>query len=236
MVKTITFINEKGGVGKTSICFNAAWELSSQGKRVLMVDVDGQKANLTFFAGVEREDGMKTLIDVLKCGMPLKEAVKVVKENLDLLPANASVADIGMDSKISRFRNELKGIRDEYDYVFIDVTPSPGWSHYLSLSVSDYAVVIMLPDIASLEGNSGILESIAEIQETTNTKLGRKVQEVADRMAGDAETTLFDTKIPQAVSLSECVAAHQGITDYDPGSKAAEAVKDFVKELERRTS
>ena len=62
------------------------------------------------------------------------------------------------------------------------------------------------------------------------------MQEVADRMAGDAETTLFDTKIPQAVSLSECVAAHQGITDYDPGSKAAEAVKDFVKELERRTS
>lgn len=252
MVKTITFINEKGGVGKTSICFNAAWELSSQGKRVLMVDVDGQKANLTFFAGVEREDGMKTLIDVLKCGMPLREAVKVVKENLALLPANASVADIGMDSKISRFRNELKGIRDEYDYVFIDVTPSPGWSHYLSLSVSDYAVVIMLPDIASLEGNSGILESIAEIQETTNTilkiagilfnrnndrtNLGRKVQEVAERMAGDAETTLFDTKIPQAVSLSECVAAHQGITDYDPGSKAAEAVKDFVKELERRTS
>lgn len=252
MVKTITFINEKGGVGKTSICFNAAWELSSQGKRVLMVDVDGQKANLTFFTGIEREENMKTLIDVLKGGMPLKDAVKTIKENLDLLPANASVGDIGMDSKISRFRSELKGIRDEYDYVFIDVTPSPGWSHYLSLSVSDYAVVIMLPDIASLEGNSGILESIAEIQETTNTKLkiagllfnrnndrtnlGRQVQEVAERMAGDAETTVFDIKIPQAVSLSECVAAHQGITDYDAGSKAAEAVKDFVKELERRTS
>jgi chromosome partitioning protein len=251
MAKTITFINEKGGVGKTSICFNAAWELSNQGKRVLMVDVDGQKANLTFFTGIERKNGIKTLIDVLKDGISLKEAVKAVKENLDLIPANAAVGDIGMDSKISRFRSELKGIRDEYDYIFIDVTPSPGWSHYLTLSVSDYAVVIMLPDIASLEGNAGIIESIAEVQDTTNTKLkiagflfnrnndrtnlGRQVQEVADRMAGDVETTLFDAKIPQAVSLSECVAMHQGITDYDAGSKAAEAVKEFVKELERRT-
>ena len=119
----------------------------------------------------------------------------------------------------------------------------------MSLSVSDFAVVIMLPDIASLEGNSGILESISEIQETTNeklqiagilfnrsndrTNLGKQVQEVAKRMADGAETTIFESKIPQAVSLSECVAAHIGITEYDPGSRAAGSVKDFVAELER---
>lgn len=252
MAKIITFINEKGGVGKTSVCFNTAWELSNQGKRILMIDIDGQKANLTFFTGIERTSTMKTLIDVLKGGITLQDAVINIKENLYILPANAAVADIGMDSKISRFRNELKMIKDEYDYVFIDVTPSPGWSHYLSLSVSDYTVVIMLPDIASLEGNSGILESISEIQETTNTKLqitgilfnrnndrtniGKQVQEVAGRMATGVETTIFDTKIPQAVSLSECVAVHLGITEYDPGSKAAESIKCFARELEKRIS
>ena len=172
-----------------------------------------------------------------------------VKENLDLVPANMSVSELGMDSKISKFRSELKAAKDKYDYIFIDVNPSPGWGHYLSLSVSDFAVVIMLPDIASLEGNSGILESIAEIQETTNTKLqiagilfnrsndrtnlGKQVQEVAERMASSVGTKIFDTKLPQAVSLSECVASHMGITEYDPGSRAAEAVKDFVAELER---
>ena len=50
--KIITFINEKGGVGKTSVCFNIAWELSCRAKKILMIDMDGQKANLTFFAGV----------------------------------------------------------------------------------------------------------------------------------------------------------------------------------------
>ena len=242
--KVVTYINEKGGVGKTSVCYNTAWELASQGKKILMIDVDGQKANLTFFSGVPRTDRMKTIVDVLKGGISLEDAAVPVKDNLDM-----TVAEIGMDAKISRFRSELKTVKDRYDYVFVDVNPSPGWGHYLSLSVSDYAVVIMLPDIASLEGNSGILESISEIQETTNTKLkiagilfnrsndrtnlGKQVQEVAERMATSAETTIFETKIPQAVSLSECVAAHVGITEYDPGSRAAESVKDFVAELER---
>lgn len=247
--KVITFINEKGGVGKTSVCFNSAWELASRGKRILMIDMDGQKANLTFFSGVQRSDSMKTIVDVLKSGTSLNSVTTPVKENLDLVPANMSVSELGMDSKISKFRSELKAAKDKYDYIFIDVNPSPGWGHYLSLSVSDFAVVIMLPDIASLEGNSGILESIAEIQETTNTKLqiagilfnrsndrtnlGKQVQEVAERMASSVGTKIFDTKLPQAVSLSECVASHMGITEYDPGSRAAEAVKDFVAELER---
>lgn len=54
--KIITFINEKGGVGKTSVCFNSAWELSGLGKKILMIDMDGQKANLTFFSGVQHKD------------------------------------------------------------------------------------------------------------------------------------------------------------------------------------
>lgn len=252
MAKIITFINEKGGVGKTSICFNTAWELSNQGRKILMIDIDGQNANLTFFTGIDRTGEIKTLIDVLKNGASLKESVTPVKENLDILPANTAVASIGMDAKVSRFRSELKTIKNVYDYIFIDVNPSPGWGHYLSLSVSDYAVVVMLPDIASLEGNSGILESIMDIQETNNTRLqiagilfnrnsdrtnlGRQVQEIAEQMAQNAETKVFENKIPQAISLSECVAVHQGVTDYDSGSKAAEAIREFAKELEREIS
>lgn len=247
--KVITYINEKGGVGKTSVCFNLAWEFASHGKKILMIDMDGQKANLTFFSGIQKPDGMKTIIDVLKSSTSLENAAIPVKEGLDLIPATIAVAELGMDAKISKLRSELKVVNDRYDYIFIDVSPAPGWGHYLSLSVSDYAVVIMLPDIASLEGNAGILESIAEIQETTNTKLqiagilfnrsndrtnlGRQVQEVAERMAAGAGTRIFSTKIPQAISLSECVAAHIGITEYDSGSRAAEAIKAFANELER---
>lgn len=246
----MTYINEKGGVGKTSICYNTAWQLASEGTRILMIDIDGQKANLTFFSGVDKLTGMKTMIDVLKNGCSLENAAVKVKDNLWIVPADAAVSDIGMDAKVSRFRRELQKVEELYDYIFIDVTPSPGWSHYLSLSVSDYAIVIMLPDIASLEGNSGILESIQEIQETTNstleiagilfnrnndrTTLSHRVREVVERMADDAGTVIFKSKIPQAISLSECVAAHVGITDYDSGSKAAEAIIAFSKELKMK--
>ena len=246
----MTYINEKGGVGKTSICYNTAWQLASEGTRILMIDIDGQKANLTFFSGVDKPNGMKTMIDVLKNGCSLESAAVQVKDNLWIVPADAAVSDIGMDAKVSRFRKELQEVDELYDYIFIDVTPSPGWSHYLSLSVSDYAIVIMLPDIASLEGNSGILESIQEIQETTNSKLeiagilfnrnndrttlSHRVREVVETMADDAGTVIFRSKIPQAISLSECVAAHVGITDYDSGSKAAEAIIAFSRELKTK--
>lgn len=247
--KILTFINEKGGVGKTSVAFNSAWEFANRGRKVLMLDFDGQKANMSFFLGVKSE-GMKTIADVLKSGVDIQDAIFSVKENLDLVPANVSVSDLGMDAKISKLRAALKTIQDQYDYIFIDVNPSPGWAHYLSLSVSDYAVVVMLPDVASLEGNNGIIESIMEIQETTNTKLQiagivfnrhdnrpsltKQVQEVAEIMASNADTILFDTKIPQAVALSECVAMHEGITSYDKSCKAAKAVMDFVDELKER--
>ena len=246
----MTYINEKGGVGKTSICYNTAWQLASEGTRILMIDIDGQKANLTFFSGVDKPNGMKTMIDVLKNGCSLESAAVQVKDNLWIVPADAAVSDIGMDAKVSRFRKELQEVDELYDYIFIDVTPSPGWSHYLSLSVSDYAIVIMLPDIAPLEGNSGILESIQEIQETTNSKLeiagilfnrnndrttlSHRVREVVETMADDAGTVIFRSKIPQAISLSECVAAHVGITDYDSGSKAAEAIIAFSRELKTK--
>lgn len=247
--KILTFINEKGGVGKTSVAFNSAWELANRGKKVLILDFDGQKANMSFFLGIQNAQ-VKTIADVLKSGVDIHDAILQVKENLDVVPANVSVSDLGMDAKISKLRVSLKGIQNQYDYIFIDVNPSPGWAHYLSLSVSDFAVVVMLPDVASLEGNNGILESIMEIQETTNTRLQiagilfnrhdsrpsltRQVQEVAEMMASNAETKLFKTKIPQAVALSECVAMHEGITSYDKSSKAAKAVMEFVDELEMR--
>ena len=247
MAKIITYINEKGGVGKTSACFNTAWVLASQGKKILMIDMDGQKSNLTFFAGIEKEDSLLTIMDVLKNGRNILEIATEITSNLWIVPADSTASNMGMDIKVTGFRKELERVRQHFDYIFIDVNPTPGWGHYLALSVCDYAVVVMLPDIASLEGNSGILESIEEIQGTTNnklkiagflfnrnnaTKLSRRVNDIANGMAEIYNTTVFQTKIPQGVSLGECVASHMGVTEYDPSSKPAEAIKEFAAELE----
>ena len=250
MAVKITFINEKGGVGKTSSCFNSAWELSSRGKKILMIDMDGQKANLTFFTGADAAiPNMKTMAEVFKGDTSIGEIIHNVRENLDLVPANANMSGLGMEAKVIKFRKSIAEIEDNYDYIFIDVNPAPGWSHYLSLSVSDLAVVVMLPDIASLEGNRGILETIEEIRGTTNpalrilgflfnknncrTVLAKQVTDAAAAMAAQADTRIFDTKIRSAVVLSENVLAHTGVTEYAKRSSAAEDFISFCDEIER---
>lgn len=251
MAEIITFINEKGGVGKTSACFNSAWELSRRGRRILMIDMDGQKANLTFFTGTDSDgEDMKTMADVFKGDVSIGDTIRNIKENLDIIPADSSMSNLGMEAKVVKFRKSLSEITDRYDYIFIDVNPAPGWSHYLSLSVSDHAVVVMLPDIASLEGNKGILETIEEIKGTTNpnlnilgflfnknnnrTVLAKQVTDAAENMAAVAGSSVFETKIRNTVTLSENVIAHTGVTEYAPASPAADDFNDFANELERR--
>ena len=229
----ITFINEKGGVGKTSVCFNVAWELSKRGLKILMIDMDGQKANLSFFAGVNKDSEISTMLDVFKKN--------------DIVPADSGVANLDMSAKVSKFRKELETVRASYDFIFIDVNPAPGWGHYLSLSISDYAVVVMLPDIASLEGNKGILETIEEIQETNNsqlkilgivfnknndrTVLARQVADVAKKISVQHQTKIFETKIRNSVIMSENLISHQGVTDYAPSSAVAEDLRNLTDEI-----
>lgn len=247
MAKIITFINEKGGVGKTSTCFNSAWELATTGKRVLCVDLDGQNANLTFFAGINKDSPLVGMIDVLKNGVSIKKAIVGVRPGLDIVPAGAEVVNLDMTAKLTRFKKATADVADDYDYVFIDVPPQPGWGHYLSLSVSDYAVIVMLPDIASLEGNKGVIDSIEEIQATSNdklkilgflfnknesrTRLSQQVAQAAEGMATHFKTRIFDTKIRNTVVLGENLVSHKGVTEYAPKSPAADDVRDFVAEL-----
>ena len=250
MANRIVFINEKGGVGKTSACFNASWELAKRGKKVLMVDMDGQRANLSFFCGIDKTQDIHTLDSVFKGENTMNDVIVNVRENLYIIPADNTMVNIGMEAKVSTFRRALNGISDDYDYIMIDVNPSTGWSHYLSLSVADYAVVVMLPDIASLEGNDGVFDSIDEIRETTNDKLkvlgilfnkcssrtvlARQVIEVARAMAENADSSLFDSKIRNAIVLSENISQNVGITDYAPKSDAAGDIRNFADEIERR--
>ena len=247
MSRVITFINEKGGVGKSSVCFNTAWELANKGKHVLIMDLDGQKANISFFLGVNK-DNIITMADVFKHDIDINSCIVNIKQNLDIIPANSSVASLDMSAKVSKLRKAIKDIHNNYDFIFIDVNPAPGWSHYLSLSVSDFAIIVMLPDIASLEGNRGILDTIDEIQQTNNpnlkilgflfnkynsrTILSEQVSSIATTMATNVNSRIFKSKIRQSVLLSENILKYEGITDYHLKSTPAIDYLRFVKEFE----
>ena len=246
--KIITFINEKGGIGKTSTCFNVAWELSNR-KKILMLDMDGQRANLTYFCGIQKPDDLITVADVLKKGKYINDSIQNVKDGLDIIPANVDVADISQTVKVRKMKEVVKEIADEYDYIFIDVSPSPDWRHYLALSVSNYALIIMLPDMTSLESNNGILESVDEVKETTNpnlkvlgivfnrnenrTNMSKQVKEISDIFAEKMNTKVFKSKIRNAVALGEVAYVHVGVTEYDPKAAVAEDIRNLVEEIEK---
>ncbi len=248
MGKTITFINEKGGIGKTSCCFNIAWELSLK-KKILMIDLDGQRANLTYFCGIKKPADLLTIFDVLRKGKDIHEVILPVKDNLDLVPATVDVSSLDQSAKVSMMKKVIREIAPEYDYILIDVSPSPNWGQFLALSSSDFAIVPMLPDITSLEADNGIIETVEEVKDSSNSKLvvlgllfnrndnrtnlSKQVKMMAARMADRLNTKVFDTKIRNAVSMGENVYYHIGITEYDSRSAVAGDIRALVEEIER---
>ena len=246
MSQIITFINEKGGVGKSSVCFNTAWELANQEENILIMDLDSQKANISFFTGINK-DNINTIADVFKHDEDINSCIVNVKQNLDIIPANSSVASLDMAAKVSKLRKAISEIHFNYDYIFIDVNSAPSWSHYLSLSVSDFALIVMLPDIASLEGNRGIIDTIDEIQQTINhnlkilgflfnkfdrrTTLSKQVFDVVNKMASNINTRVFNSRIRQSVLLSENILKHKGITDYRLKSTPKIDYLHFIQEF-----
>ena len=252
MGKIIVFMNEKGGLGKTSLVFNACHVLSGnkKKKRVLAIDMDAQMANLTYFTGTEKREDLPTMYNVLLQGGDIHDAIVTVKERFDLIPATVNVANISSFAKVSRMRKVMDSIRDGYDYIIIDVSPSPNHCHTLALAVSDYILIPVNPDVTSLKANEGMMETIEEVRDSSNprlkvlgilfnknenrTNLGSKVRALTERFAENLDTIVFDTKIRQNVALSECVAAHMGITEYSPRSNGAKDICAFVDEFVRR--
>lgn len=247
-MKTITFINEKGGVGKTAICFNLAWHLSKT-KKILLIDLDGQRANLTYFTGIKKTDELLTMYDVLKGITPISSAIQGIRRYIDIVPAAVTTSFIDTDIEVKDMKRAIDEVKDRYDYIFIDVSPSPNWSQFLALSVSDYCIIPMLPDVTSLEADEGMIETIEEVHKQNTdlkvlgllinrnenrTNLSRQVKETAQVIAKRLNTEIFDTKIRNSVAVSEAVYFHVGITEYAKKLAVAEDYRQLAKEIERR--
>lgn len=243
----VSIIIEAGGAGKTNTTLHTAWELAMRGKKVLMIDMDGQSGNLTFFTGVSVSDDSFTMYDVLQRNKSIDSAIIPVRENLDLIPAKMEVLDITQRSTIGRMVDVVNSVRDQYDFIFIDNNPDPTWRHALTLSVTDEVVVLMTGDFKSLEASYALLESV-ESMKPMNPRLhiagflfnrfdqrlsiAKDVYAAAGTMSANAKTKIFDTIIRQDILFTETSAAHRGITELAPKSRGAEDIRSFANELE----
>jgi len=224
----LSSIFEKGGTGKSTITYNLAYYLSQKYK-VLVIDLDGQSADITYFMlgedKLKSRDSMKTIKSVFENSMTLDNVILTVKDNLDLIPANTYVTDLSPAYKTSVFKNIIRRLKEEYDFIFIDVSPSPNHGHVLCLSVTDYLIPITVLDAACITALMSLDESVYD----NRTNISKTVLNQLNRLTKELGTSIFKTKIHQNVSLSEQTLFHQSIFEYLTRNKAAaKAAKEYA--------
>jgi len=169
-MKTIVIANQKGGVGKTTTAINLSAAIALLGKRVLLLDLDPQ-ANSSSGLGISHEEE-KSLYDVLLGKISLKESIVPTRiENLDLAPSEMDLAGVEIElakqgSHLSQVRKaiEISGVKDQYDYCFIDTPPSLGVLMTGSLAAADEILIPLQCEWFGLEGLAKIVKVIDQIR------------------------------------------------------------------------
>ncbi len=178
MSKVIAFVNQKGGVGKTTSTMNVAAALNARKKSVLMVDLDPQ-ASLTVYAGEdenELEDQERTLYYGLMKEKPLSELI--IGQQLPLIASSITLSDLERELILDAwrsprilFRDKLATIRNQFDYILLDCPPTLGLLTINGLVAADFALIPVKTDFLSIKGIEGLLATIEEVKSKANYDL-----------------------------------------------------------------
>ena len=250
-MKVISFVNQKGGVAKTTSCVNIGASLADQGKTVLLIDLDAQ-GSLSTSTGL-REIGADelTTYEVLK-GADIKEATRTLSESLSVLPTDIrlSGAEIELSSVPGReflLREALSEFESVFDYVLIDCPPSLGVLTLIALTASDGVIVPVKADYLALKGMSQLVDVINVVKRRMNPGLEivgviatffnsrRNLdQQIVDQIETFFPGKLFETKISQNTALAEAPSQGKNIFEYDSRSKGAQQYRTLAEELIER--
>ena len=250
--KIIAIANQKGGVGKTTTTINIAASLAAMDKRVLVVDADPQ-ANATSGLGVDVETVSKSVYECLIDCIPAAEAIeKTGIEGLDLMPSHidlvgAEIEMISLDDRESRLKKALQSVKNDYDFILIDCSPSLGLITINALTAATSVIIPVQCEYFALEGLGKLLNTIKIIQGRLNPTLGiegflltmydsrlRLANQVVAEVQMHFQNMVFKTIIQRNVKLSEAPSHGVPALHFDASSSGAINYLNLAAELLER--
>ena len=256
MSKVIAIANQKGGVGKTAVSSNLSVGLAMNGKKVMVIDADPQ-GNLTSSLGIDNADELENTLasfierEITERQIELSEYIMHNEEGVDIMPCNIKLA--GMDYMIMNALSReylldafVSNVRDKYDYILIDCSPSLNLVTINVLTASDSVIIPVEASYLSMTGLQQLLASIGSTKRKLNRKLeveGIVINKVNSRTnhekdiigklreAYGSQIKIFDVMIPESVRAKECTAFGVSIYKHDGKGKVAKSFEELTREV-----